>query len=397
MRDIQGISNGYGPEITLAVLLLRVKIGKATEDDVALFLSENKLNLNSFLKLLEAHQIESILYSTRFFKNLFPGYPEIITFREKVTLRSKVNLIILDELLSLQKVFQENHIEVLFYKGVVLSKLLFDDYTSRTTSDIDILIKAVDFASIRHLLLDAGFEEMYFYPDNYPDYYLFINRESLFRKKCLAGTYIYVEIQWAPLPEFYGLPFNNDYFFLNHVSESIINEKIPIPGLNEHLLILFIHHGIADLWRNLKHVFDIILFADKYKEAIDWKKIEKYISDQKFIRNSIVGRNLGKDLFGIDIPIFKDEKNAQKETDVCLHSLLSFPLLTRKKKAASNIKRQLLLSDGFNERMKLCNGYLKVYLMPSMIDLENQQFPRILFPLYYITKRFRFLYQRGSK
>jgi Uncharacterised nucleotidyltransferase len=394
MRDIQAISNEYGPEIALTVLLLRIKMGKSPEEDVAAFLLNNKPDLNTFLNLLEAHQIESIVFSTRSLKNLFPWDSDIIKFKEKISLRSKVNLIILDELVALQRTFHQHHYEVLFYKGVILSKLLFGDFTTRTTSDIDILIKARDFASIRGILLGAGFEEMYFYSDRFPDYYLAVNRESLFRKKCIAGTYIYVEIQWAPLPEYYGLPFNNNYFFSSVVSERLLKEEINMPGLNEHMLILFIHHGISDLWRNLKHVFDIALLADKYQDTIDWKKIEQYIADQKFVRISIVGRNLCSGLFGVEIPIFSEKENAQKETDSCLHSLLSFPLLTKKKKTLVNLKRQLMLSDGFYERMKLCKGYLEAYIKPSMIDLKNQQFPPFLFPLYYITKRFRFLYGR---
>lgn len=393
MKGIDEIAQDYSPEIALAVLMLRVKMGKSTEQELQIYLTNFKIDLPFFLSVLEAHQIESIVYTTGCFNNFNPGDPLILKFKEKIIVRSKVNMIILNELVLLQKLFSQHRLEVIFYKGVMLSKIIFNDLTTRSTSDIDILIKAGDFLTIRNLLLNEGFEEMYFYPESYHQYYLEINRESLFRKKCISGTFIYVEIQWAPLPEIFGHPYNNNYFFERNSTEKILNEIIPIPALNEHMTLLFIHHGIADLWRNLKHIFDISVMADKYSDKINWKVIEGYIEQNRFVKNAIVGKNLIDLFFGIKIPIFSNLEIGKMESEKCMDTVLSFPLLTKKKKSFSNVYRQLLLSDGLKERFILCKGYLKQFVKPSMVDLQNQHFTTTWFPLYYITKRFRFLYK----
>lgn len=382
MKGIEIIARDYSPEIAFAVLLLRFKLGKCTEQEFQDFLTNHKINLPFFLSLLETHQIESILFTTSFFKKFYTDDPLILKFKEKIMLRSKVNMIILDEIVALQKLFSTHNIEVIFYKGVLLSKLLFGDFTTRTTSDIDILIRAGDFLAIRKLLLNGGFEEMYYYPELYHQYYMEVNRESLFRKKCISGTFIFIEIQWAPLPEIYGLPYNNNYFFAKKSSEKILNEIIPIPALNEHMTLLFMHHGIADLWRNLKHIFDIAVMSDKYSDKLSWSDIESFIEQNKFVKNSIVGQNLCEILFGVNIPIFNTLEIGKKESELSLRSVLSFPILTKKKKSFSNVYRQLLLSDGINQKLKLFKGYIKLYLKPSMIDLKYHHFSPSFFPLF---------------
>jgi hypothetical protein len=357
-------------------------------------LTKNSIDINKFLRLIEAHQIESIIYSLDAFRNFLPENEDVINFKYRVEYRSRFNMVLLDELVALNRLFKAFEFPIFFYKGVMLCKLLFDDFTTRTTADIDILIDAKNFDSMRKTLLNAGYEEVYFYPANYADYYLKVNREASFRKKSVSGKFIFIELHWAPLPSMFGMPFNNDYFFTNSRSILLMGERIPIINLNQHLLILLLHHGISDLWRNLKHIFDIATMTFKYRDELDWKSLEKVIKHWHFEKNAKVGLELSELLFGIPVPVFSSRQGISFEADATLKSLLQYPLLKKEKKSLSNIKRQLLLCDSFLLKIQLIKGYLWTEFMPSMIDLKNQHFPKSLFPLYYITKRFRFLYKR---
>jgi hypothetical protein len=96
-------------------------------------------------------------------------------------------------------------------------------------------------------------------------------------------------------------------------------------------------------------------------------------------------------LFGVNIPDNRKVFRHKKTSEMALTAVLSYPLLTKKKKNYFNVNRQLLFADNFYEKTKLIKGYLKTAISPSMIDLENIKLPSKLFPFYFLTKRLRFL------
>jgi len=393
MMPIRTIAANYNAEIALVILLLRNKLGKASEKDIIEFLSNHSIDENLFLQLLNVHQVESLVFSSKLFRKLPISENEKDKFKRSIEYRSKFNLVILEELLRLCVLFNDNELHVLFYKGVLLSKILFDDFSTRVTSDIDVLIKSVDFERIRLLLINAGYEEMDYFSNDYPEYFLETKRESSFRKQILTGQFIMIELQWAPLLKMFWLPYNNDYYFSNKSFLDLLGKKIPVPSTDRHLLILLVHHGLGDLWRILKHVFDIAAFTERYQSTIDWKGLETDISHWQFQRVAKVGSNLSEELFGVKVPLLSNRSTDDKQTNIVLRSLLQYPLLAKEKKVKENILRQFLLSDTFIQKLHLFKGYFLIYLKPSISDLERIKLPPFFFPLYYLTKRFRFLFK----
>ena len=131
----------------------------------------------------------------------------------------------------------------------------------------------------------------------------------------------------------FGVPFNNEYFFTNSGSILLMGERIPLINLRQHLMILLLHHGISDLWRNLKHVFDIAALTFKYRDELDWKKVEKDIKQWGFEKNAKVGLDLCELLFGIPFPVFPSREGITLESEATLISLLQCPLLKKEKKS----------------------------------------------------------------
>lgn len=394
MMDSAQISRQHNVEIALLVLLLRVKMGNAKVEDLNLFIAKKNPNLDFVLKIISEHELRNIIFSSGELRELFFVKQQENTVLKYIELRARNNLLILAEILQLNKKINEKSIPVIFYKGVLLCKYLFNDFTTRATSDIDILIHFSNFLKIRCLLLDDGYEEIYYYPMEYPEYFLSHSRESSFKKKIGEGNYIFVELQWASLPKFFKLPYNNDYFFNHEQKFKFFDSNLPTLKITQHLLILFIHHGISDLWRNLKHVFDISIFIDRYNSEIDWNEFYGKCKDWHAIENFNCGLNLAKDLFGISPIQFAPWNLPKDQSEIVLKSLCSTPLLTKNKKSINNFRRQLLLCDTPKQKILLFISYLNLGLWPSLIDLENHRFPPLFFPLYFITKRFRFLYKR---
>lgn len=384
------IAMEHSPESALLVLLLRVKYGSSAETEIDLFIKEHAVNYEKLFQLLKEHEVESILYNTPVY-DFSDAKVQLYDLKQRIEKRARINLLLFTELLQLNSLLQENGFNFIFYKGVLLSKLLFDDFTTRSTSDIDVLIRATEFPAIRRLLLQNGYEEVYFYPENYADYYIKISREFTFKRKLSDDLFISIEIQWAPLPAMYSIPYNNDYFFENITTIKLSGQDIPILKNEQLLLILLLHHGIADLWRNFKHVFDLAMFIKRYGKSLHWEEIFIQIEKWNMSKSAFVGLYLCKDLLGSDFPFEVPLNRYRSEGEKVKSSLLSYPLLPKRKKNYSNVQRQLLMSDNVLERSKLLLGYVETFLYPSTTDLEYLKFPKYLFPLYFITKHFRFI------
>ena len=390
--DAGQIGKQYCPEIALIVILLRIKLGIASREDFIRFRDENAIGKDFVFTLIKSHELGSVVFSLKDIRDLLPDKGTGRMDTNSFELRARNNLLILAELIRINEKFRVLEIPVIFYKGVLLSYLLFDDFTTRATSDLDILIKSTDFLKIRSALLADGYEEVYFYPENYPAYYLAHTRESSYRKKFQGGHYLYIELQWAPLPEYFGLPYNNDYFFDHMQDIKVAGTKISTLNITQHMLLMMIHHGISDIWRNLKHVFDLAVLISRHNDSIDWQEVyNKGIEWHKEV-NFSCGLNLVCLVFGVSPLKPSPWKTNAQTNQLVMESLLSFPLIGKSKKNGENIKRQLLLCDNRKERISLEKGYLKIALWPSLIDLENIKLPAKLFPLYFITKRLRFLF-----
>ena len=387
------IAKEYSPESALLVLLLRVKYGSSAVTEIDLFIKDHAINYEKLFQLLKEHEVESILYSIPVY-DFSDAKTQLSDLKQRIEKRARVNLLLYSELLQLKSLLQENGFNVVFYKGVLLSKLLFDDFTTRSTSDIDVLIKATEFPAIRHLLLQNGYEEVYFYPENYLDYYIKISREFTFKRKLSDDLFISIEIQWAPLPAMYSIPYNNDYFFENVTTIKLSGQDIPILKNEQLLLILLLHHGIADLWRNFKHIFDLAMFIKRYGKILNWQEIFIQIEKWQMSKSAYIGFYLCKDLLGSEIPLEVPLNRYRNEEGKVKSSLLSYPLIPKRKKNYSNIQRQLLMTENVFERSKLLLGYVETFLHPSTTDLEYLKFPKYLFPLYFITKHFRFILKK---
>ena len=394
MMEIEQIAKKYNAEIALIVLLLRIKLETSNGNEIDQFLKGKSPDLDIVLELVRAHELTSIIFSMKEGRELLSSSNQFIPVSKEVDLRGRNNLLILAEMVHLSRYFREQELPVIFYKGVLLSKILFDDFTTRATSDIDIMIRSADFIKIREALLSDGYEEVYYFPESYPGYFLSHTRESAFRKQFAGGHYIYVELQWSPLPKHYGLPYNNDYFFSQTEQVILTGESVLTIPLTQHLFMLMIHHGLSDLWRNLKHVFDIAIFSKRHNDNIDWEELSAMEKSWHIRNNFSMGRHLVYNLFGVD-SIQSDPWKAKEEIKQSVKdSLLGYPLISKKKKSFRALKRQLMLCDSRKERNALLKGYLKIAIWPSLIDLEMIRLPRMLFPLYFLTKRFRFLFNK---
>lgn len=376
--------------MALTILVCRVYLGKANGIELLDYVTNNAIDWQLFERIITAHQIRPLIYKTL---SAHPSGidPLFLEKLRKICFRiAKGNLQKLEELVRLNKLFSEHGVKNVPYKGVILSQFLFGDYISRETADIDFLTDAVYFSKAYDILAADGYKPRYYNPD-FERQFLRTSHELLFSKTTPSGT-MQVEIHWAATNQMMHIPLPNGHIFQNLDTINLLGRDTPILNLENHFLVLLVHHGVNDIWRTLRHSLDVSLFLEKYSSAIDWDTFREATSKYKIRHTTAAGFLVSHQLFGTSIPkpFIPDAGNADK----LLQNLLRFPAIKKRKLNLENLRQQLFLRDSFTDKLRLLASYIQTGVSPNVRDMEAYPVSKKWYALYYFIKPYRILFNR---
>ncbi len=384
--DAKDIAEKYGAETALLILLGRLQYKTVTSAEVQHFINTQTINWSRFDKIIKVHQVRPMVYNmlsvysietdTDFYRNL-----QLTTTRIAAG-----NLLKLKELIRVHALLKHNNIRSIPYKGVILSKILYGDFISRETSDIDFIIHPEDFSKTRDVLLNDGYGSTYYYNPEYRELFLKSDNELLFAKKKSDKNYK-VEIHWAVTHKMMDIPFPDREIFQDTAVENILDNEIEILSPQNRLIVLLIHHGVNDIWRTFRHSVDIATFIQKYASEIDWDETERQVKKYKIYNTTRLGLSLCRELYGISIPAQFGIRN--KLLNNIGHNMLRFPPIKRKKLSAENILQQFRLRDSVSNKFKLLVAYISTALLPNIRDVEAWPIPAKWSFIYVFIKPFR--------
>ena len=383
---VQLMAGRYGAEIALLILLGRLRYRTATAGEVQSFINTRPINWELFTRIITVHQVRPFVY------NIFAahGIQTDTAFYNKLKLDTiriaSGNLLKLKELVRIHEALKKAGVKSMPYKGVVLSQLLYNDYISRETSDIDFIIQPQDFAIARDVLVQDGYNSTYYYNAEYRDLFLKSDNELLFAKTTSKEKYK-IEIHWAITHKMMDIPFNDEEVFRGTTNEHLLNSDVEVLSVQNCLLALLIHHGVNDIWRTVRHSIDIATFIGKYYSDIDWKEVELLTKRYRIYKTTCLGLSLCKEIYGIEIP--KEFTTNDGLLKKIVHNMLRFPPIKRKKLSTENILQQFRLRDSLQDKIRLAGAYLSTALLPNIRDVEAWPISAKWRFLYYFIKPFR--------
>lgn len=390
MLPLTTIDEDHGAEVAFLIGLLRERLG--VQDANGSFHPDvSRIDQAKLSSLVIRHEVAHLAWGRDAPATLLTD-DTVKLLSDSLRLRSAWNLVLFREMQALCGSLGELGADFLFYKGLVLCDALHGDLTTRPTRDLDILVRSSDFLRLREGLLRMGFREDYHFPMRHARYYMGVNREAAFSRLLPEGVELSVEVQWAPVLPLYGVPFDNAPFFERAVAPKWGGGAMRVPCLEDQFLLLLAHHGVSDLWHSLKHVSDLAFFLERRRGELDWKRVGEGIRRWGMERHAGVGFALCRDLLGTDPP---NGLSVVADDRLLRHMrarLLGSRPPSRDQILPANMALQLRLANGFPAKARLIRGYLRKWASPSLTDLEHLRLPRVLFPLYYLMKPFRFLY-----
>jgi hypothetical protein len=198
-------------------------------------------------------------------------------------------------LLRILRLFAEEEIAAVPYKGPTLAAHIYGTIARRQTGDLDILLRKTDIYRARELLLANGFQPRY--PDT-PGTLAF-RMSSRYSEELLSPDNVQVELHWAFANRDVPFPLKLEDLLPRLDTISIGPSTVPTFRPDDLLLILSVH-GAKHRWDRLEWIAGIaeLLRSPEW----EWPELIRRANELGARRTLFLGMLLAHDLLEAPIP-----------------------------------------------------------------------------------------------
>jgi len=290
-------------EQKLLYTFVKVFIRAAPQKDLAKFLSEKPIDWNEFLQLAIKHKLVPIIYfvfNRMNLKTKFPNIHKILNARCKKRIARRPHL--LNELVRVSARYKEEGIQVLSYKGVILSNLYYKNPLLRDFVDIDLAIQESDLEKSIPIMIELGYElhkEQTLTDDikkmrSYDIDFSWVIKDESGRITCNT------ELHWQPSHNVLWVPTRFDQIMDRVLTTNINNKEVDCFEEIIHIVLIIIHHGIVDGWGQLRHLVDLVRIMQTINDEQKSKLIAK-CKEHRIYNALLTGAEIVSQLFNIDL------------------------------------------------------------------------------------------------
>ena len=355
-------------------------------------LLDSGIDWDYLIRSAQRHRVMPLVYqilNKRFAENV----PRLFFNRIKEAYQDsiKVNLMLTGELLKLLKLFADNHIAAIPYKGPALAQSLYGDVSLRQFGDLDILAHKNDVLKIKELLINAGGRpELDLTASQEVEYLNSHNEYAFFCNKAR----IYVEVHWEVTERFFTFPLDAERLWDRLVCVHLAGRQVLTLSPEDSLLILCAH-GTKHLWERLGWICDVARLID-VNQDLKWEEAFEHATRLGSERMLFLGLFLANDLLGARLP---EEVSQRMLADKSVRRLASEirQRLFRPGNDSPGIIESALFHLKARERARDRIKYLlRLALQTTVNDWLFLPLPRPLFFLYYPLRPIRLALKYGA-
>jgi hypothetical protein len=385
----------YKPEIEILLCCTNIRTDTAKPQRIESLLQKD-IDWNYLFKQACQQGVFLLLY-----QNLLKYYPQSIpkNIQPQLQAYSQIkttrNLFLSKKLCQIIKLFKNNNIKVIPFKGAVLAASAYRDLTLKEFCDIDLIIKQEDFSRVKDILTSQDYQ-----PRNQQQLWgqVFTNKDDS----------IHIDIHWQLAPSCFPYRVDFEQLWQRCETVSILNQQVTNFSAEDSLLILCLQIVKDAHYRQekLKQVYDIAQLINNSK--LDWKVVIQRARDLGSERLLLFGLGIANRLLKVEIP---QELQQKIENDLIVKLYLN--QVVKQLFSHSNqqnsvfgifqqgfiqglfgfVLRALMLLDN-SKLIGKRNRYLFVHLIgyifkPNSNDLEYVSFPGFLYILYYLVRPIR--------
>jgi hypothetical protein len=313
-------------------------------------------------------------------------------WRDFALLSELRSLRLTQELLGLQALLSRNRIEMLALRGPALAALIYPGAGLRLFSDLDILVQPENFPEVYDLLVSEEFQPVFPLKDKERSWITRGDRNFSFCKETTI-----LEVHWSIEEPAFRYPLKLQDFWQSRRSVRLLEGGgwVDTLGVFEMLLHLCLH-GARHRWEKLVWLADLAWFAQSNLE-FDWLSFWERVQSLGFCRVCGFSLLLAQELVGLALPdrlsraLREDVINRRLAGGVALDLLhppgSPRPALTQS--ALNDLRYALLIREGLLPKAYLVLDRL---FTPRQSEWRSLHLPGILYPLYYVYRPLRLLW-----
>jgi hypothetical protein len=343
-------------------------------------LQERPIDWEAVLRLAEHHGTSSLLY--RNLSRVPDAVPSTVlaSLRQRYERNVHKSLFLARELIRILDCLDSIGIEVIPYKGVVMSEVYYGDMALRQSGDMDLFVHKKDVTRIKTAVQDLGYTPRIPIPEDAEQAYIASGYECTFDS--FAGKNL-LELQWALQPRFYAVDFDMDGLIERAVNVTVAGRGVKTPSPEDLLLVLSIH-AAKHVWGRLIWLCDIVQIVGR--ENLDWDWIQSQTRELGIERILHITLLLANRLLAAEIPPLI------KKSVVADHAAQTFAEeiavavaagVTYEEQQVSYFRLMMRLRERRADRVRFLT---RLTFTPGPGEWEAVRLPKSLFPLYRVVR-----------
>jgi hypothetical protein len=363
-------------------LLLTASSADRRESDLGRIRSllEKPVEWEAVLRLADHHGTSSLLYrSLSRLGDLVPS-AALASLRQRYEKNVHKSLFLARELIRILDCLDGLGIEVISYKGVVLSEVYYGDMALRQSGDMDLFVRKHDVARITGAVRDLGYTPRVPVPENAEEDYIASGYECTFDSP--AGRNL-LELQWALQPRFYAVDFDMDGMFERAVSVTVAGRRVRTPSPEDLLLVLAVH-AAKHVWGRLIWLCDIAQMLER--ENLNWNWVQARARESGIERILRITLLLANRLLTTALPeaIEKSilaDRDARAFADEIATAVAAG--VSYEEQQVSYFRLMMRLRERKADRLRFL---ARLTFTPGPGEWEAVRLPKPLFPLYRLVR-----------
>ena len=343
-------------------------------------LLDSQLDWDAVLLLADHHGTSSLLFhNLEPLANIVP--PAILaSLRQRYERNIHKSLFLTRELIRILERLDSLRIEVIPYKGVVLSETYYGDMAMRQSGDMDLFVREQDVGRIKSAVHELGYTPRLLIHENAEAAYIASGYECTFDSP--AGKNL-LELQWALQPRFYAVDFDMGGLFDRAVNATMAGRGMKTLSPEDLLLVLSVH-AAKHVWGRLIWLCDIAQVLKRDSLNWDWIKAQAHhlgIERILYITLLLANRFLATP---IPVPIrdaVMADKTAHAFTEQIAVSVTEGVCYEERK--VEYFRLMMSLRERRADRLRFLT---RLTFTPGPGEWETIQLPRPLFPLYHLVR-----------
>ena len=308
-----------------------------------------------------------------------------VTIQKELTLFTRKNavknLIYIRELIELIDEFNTHSIASATIKGPIISYALYDNFSMREFSDLDIVVREDDVEKAETILIRRGYTPD-FADANYRSVFLKYLGQYAFRNR---NTGITIDLHWQLAPKGLPFPVQADDVWSKLEAVQIAHNRVPTLALDD-LALFLAAHGTKEGWSSLIWICDFAEFLRK-NQRICWTAIFERARRMYCSRSLLLAANLARDLLSAPAPATLLDRAQKDKTITALSSRALLRMVDPNPQGELIEFRQSLdTCDRLRDRLR---PILTLLTTRTVGDYRAMRLPKLLWGLYYLTRPFR--------